>query len=280
MLFRSFIVAHFHYVLFGGSMMGIFGGIYFYYPKMTGRLLNEKLGSWHFWLTFIGMNVTFFPMHFSGLLGMPRRIYTYEAGQGWEAFNRLSTYGTGVLILGTLFFVYNFFASFKRGAIAGNDPWGAGTLEWSISSPPPEYNFARSPRVTSRYPMWDMKTPALTEAVPHTLRGDSRLDVDIAGRHAANGHPNPVANEPKQVAESGMHIELATGESAKDLGIPMPNPTIKPLICAAGMIIMFSGLLFIHENKLPLAITVMMGGALIMTTSLYAWLLTPLEDAH
>ena len=275
-----FIVAHFHYVLFGGSMMGIFGGIYFYYPKMTGRLLNEKLGSWHFWLTFIGMNLTFFPMHFSGLLGMPRRIYTYEAGQGWEAFNKLSTYGTGVLVLGTLFFVYNFFASFKTGAIAGNDPWGAGTLEWSISSPPPEYNFARIPRVTSRYPMWDMKTPALTAEVPHTLRGDSRLDVDVAGQHAANGHPNPVGNEPKQLAESGMHIELATGESAKDLGIPMPNPTIKPLICAFGMIMMFSGLLFIHENKMPLAIAVMMGGALIMTTSLYAWLLTPLEDAH
>src|SRR3954468_19285895 len=119
-----FIVAHFHYVLFGGSMMGIFGGIYYYFPKMTGRLLSEKLGNWHFWLMFIGMNLTFFPMHFSGLYGMPRRIYTYDAGQGWELFNKLSTYGTGILIIGTLFFVYNFFSSFKTGAIAGNDPWG------------------------------------------------------------------------------------------------------------------------------------------------------------
>ena len=124
------------------------------------------------------------------------------------------------------------------------------------------------------------RSPALTAEVPHTQRGDSRLDVDVAGQHTANGHPNPVANAPKQTAESGMHIELATGESAKDLGIPMPNPTIKPLICAFGMIMMFSGLLFIHENKMPLALAVMMGGALIMTTSLYAWLLTPLEDAH
>src|SRR5919112_5560216 len=97
-----FIVAHFHYVLFGGSMMGIFGGIYYYYPKMTGRLLSEKIGTWHFWVTFVGMNLAFFPMHYSGLMGMPRRIYTYDAGQGWELFNKMSTIGTGILILGTL----------------------------------------------------------------------------------------------------------------------------------------------------------------------------------
>jgi cytochrome c oxidase subunit 1 len=92
-----FIVAHFHYVLFGGSMMGIFGGIYYYYPKITGRLLSEKLGNWHFWLMFVGMNLTFFPMHFSGLYGMPRRIYTYDAGQGWEVFNAMSTWGTYII---------------------------------------------------------------------------------------------------------------------------------------------------------------------------------------
>ena len=191
----------------------------------------------------------------------------------------MSTWGTGVLIIGTAIFVYNFFRSFKVGAIAGNDPWGGGTLEWSIPSPPPEYNFARIPKVTSRYPMWDMKTPALTVEVPHSQHGDKRVDVDVASKHAGHAHPG-AAHEPTQIAESGMHIELASGESAKDLGIPMPNPTIKPLICAAGLIIMFSGLLFIHENNLPLALTVMMGGALTMTVSLYAWLLTPLEDAH
>src|SRR5258706_161409 len=103
-----FIVAHFHSVLFGGSMMGIFGGLYFYYPKITGRLLSEKLGSWHFWLTFIGMNLTFFPMHYSGLLGMPRRIYTYEAGQGWETFHPISSIGTAILLGGTLNFLINF----------------------------------------------------------------------------------------------------------------------------------------------------------------------------
>jgi len=275
-----FIVAHFHYVLFGGSMMGIFGGIYFYFPKMTGRLMSEKIGTWNFWITFIGMNLTFFPMHFSGLMGMPRRIYTYEAGQGWDLFNLMSTYGTVILIIGTSLFVWNFFRSFKSGEIAGNDPWGGGTLEWSIPSPPPEYNFAKIPRVTSRYPMWDMKSPALTVEVPHTVNGDKRIDVDVASKHSGAGHPNPIGNDPKQAAESGMHIEHATGKTAKDLHIPMPNPTIKPLICAAGMIIMFSGLIFIHTGKMPLALATMIGGALIMVNALYAWLLTPLEDAH
>ncbi len=134
--------------------------------------------------------------------------------------------------------------------------------------------------MTSRYPMWDMKSPALTAEVPHSKQGDRRLDVDVATKHAGAGHPNPLGNEPKQASESGMHTEQATGKSAKDLHIPMPNPTIKPMICAGGMVIMFSGLMFIHTNNMPLALTVMIGGALVMVLSLYAWLLTPLEDAH
>jgi cytochrome c oxidase subunit I len=275
-----FIVAHFHYVLFGGSMMGIFGGIYYYYPKMTGRLLSETLGNWHFWLMFIGMNLTFFPMHFSGLYGMPRRIYTYDAGQGWESFNMMSSVGTGILFLGMLVFIYNFFFAGRRGPIAGNDPWRAGTLEWSIPSPPPEYNFASIPRVTSRLPLWDVRSPALNAEVPHSERGDTRVDVDVGTKHAGHSHGGFVGNVPRQAAESGMHIEEATGKSAKDLGIPMPNRTIKPLICAAGMTIMFTGLLFIHKDKMSLAIATILTGALIMILSLYAWVLTPLEDHH
>jgi cytochrome c oxidase subunit 1 len=275
-----FVVAHFHYVLFGGSMMGIFAGIYYYFPKMTGRLMSEKLGSWNFWLIFVGMNLTFFPMHFTGLMGMPRRIYTYDAGQGWTMPNQLSTWGTVILLIGMLVFVWNFFRSYKRGEIAGNDPWGAPTLEWSIPSPPPEYNFARIPRVTSRLPLWDLTAPRLTAEVPHTAAGDKRLDVDVARQHAGHGHPNPLGNEPKRPRESGMHIEQPTGKSAKELGIPMPNPTIKPLICALGLTVMFIGLLFIHVNRMPLALATMIGGALLMTLSLYAWVLTPLEDAH
>jgi hypothetical protein len=223
-------------VLFGGSMMGIFGGIYYYYPKMTGRLLSEKLGNWHFWLMFIGMNITFFPMHFSGLYGMPRRTYTYDAGQGWEGFNLASSIGTVILFIGLLIFVYNFLVVGRRGAIAGNDPWGAGTLEWSIPSPPPEYNFARIPRVTSRLPLWDVKTAVLNAEVPHSERGDKRVDVDVGSKHAGHSHGGFVGNVPKQAAESRMHIEEATGKSAKDLGIPMPNRTIKPLLCAAGWV--------------------------------------------
>jgi cytochrome c oxidase subunit 1 len=275
-----FVVAHFHYVLFGGSMMGIFGGIYYYFPKITGRLMNETLGSWHFWLMFLGMNLTFFPMHYSGLMGMPRRIYTYDAGQGWESFNMMSSVGTAILFVGMLVFLYNFFASYRSGVPAGNDPWGAPTLEWAIPSPPPEYNFARIPRVTSRVPLWDLTQPRLAGDVPHSEKGDKRLDVDVAAKHVGSGHPNPIANRPRQAAEAGMHIEHTTGKSAKELGIPMPNPTIKPLICAIGMTVMFTGLLFLHLEKTQLALMTIIGGALIMTLSLYAWVLTPLEDAH
>jgi cytochrome c oxidase subunit I len=219
-------------------------------------------------------------MHFSGLYGMPRRIYTYDAGQGWEIFNMMSSVGTAILMIGTAVFVWNFLRSFKTGAIAGNDPWGAPTLEFSIPSPPPEYNFARIPRVTSRLPLWDLTAPQLNKEVPHTQGGDRRVDVDVAGAHGGHGNAGFVGNQPKQGAEFGMHIEHATGKTARELGIPMPNPTIKPLICATGMVVMFTGLLFIHKNNMPLALTVMIGGALLMTTSLYAWLLTPLEDAH
>src|SRR5487761_1925343 len=146
-----FVVAHFHYVLFGGSMMGIFAGIYYYYPKITGRLLSEKLGNWHFWLTFVGMNLTFFPMHFSGLAGMPRRIYRYDAGQGFDMYNLISSYGAYLLGFATLIFIWNALRSRKHGAVAGHNPWNAPSLEWSIPSPPPDYNFATIPTVTSRY---------------------------------------------------------------------------------------------------------------------------------
>jgi cytochrome c oxidase subunit 1 len=153
-----FIVAHFHYVLFGGSLMGLFAGIYYYFPKFTGHVLDERLGYWHFWLNLIGSNLTFFPMHFSGLNGMPRRIYTYDSGQGWDTYNLESTIGAYIVGVATLILVYNIWKSTRPGTPpAGNDPWGAPTQEWSIPSPPPVYNFAKIPRVTSRYPLWDAK---------------------------------------------------------------------------------------------------------------------------
>jgi cytochrome c oxidase subunit 1 len=227
-----FIVAHFHYVLFGGSIMGIFAGLYHYFPKITGRLMDEKLGKIHFWINFVGMNLTFFPMHFSGMLGMPRRIYTYDAGQGWDTYNLISSIGAYMLVVATLVFVYNFFTSRKRGDIAGPNPWNAGTLEWSIPSPPPEYNFAVLPMVTSRYPLWE----------------GGEADAESA------------------------RINSQEGKSAEELGIVLPYSTIKPLLVALGLIVMFSGLMITHA--------LIFIGAAILVGSLYGWLLSPLEPEH
>jgi cytochrome c oxidase subunit 1 len=164
--YTYYVVAHFHYVLFGGTMMGLFAGMYYWWPKMTGRLLSEPLGYVHFWMTFIGMNLTFFPMHFTGLLGMPRRVYTYSADLGVGDMNMLSTIGAFILGLGMVFFVYNMWRTRKHGAIAGPNPWGGATLEWSIPSPPPVHNFDVIPTVTSRLPLWD-SPPAPTPPPGH-----------------------------------------------------------------------------------------------------------------
>ena len=152
-----FIVAHLHYVLFGGSIMALLAGIYYWFPKITGRLLDERIGQLNFWLVFIGMNLTFFPMHFTGLDGMPRRIYTYDAEMGWSMWNLVSSAGAVMLALGILVFLANFFRSLKKGEEAGADPWDGRTLEWSIPSPPPEYNFEQIPTVHARDAFWEQK---------------------------------------------------------------------------------------------------------------------------
>jgi len=141
-------------VLFGGTIMGLFAGIYYWWPKMTGRLLSETLGKWHFWLQFVGMNVAFFPMHLIGLLGMPRRVYTYSPELGVSDLNLLSTIGAFLIALSILVFVVNLLRSRTHGQRAGNDPWGGATLEWSIPSPPPVYNFSVIPTVANRLPRW------------------------------------------------------------------------------------------------------------------------------
>ena len=148
------IVAHLHYVLFGGAIMGIFAGIYYWFPKMTGRFLGEGLGKWHFWLTFIGMNVTFFPMHFLGTSGMPRRINTYDSGLGWDTWNMVATFGSYMLGIAILIFIVNFFRSMRTEPNAPDNPWGGPTLEWATSSPPPEHDFDVIPEVRSREPLW------------------------------------------------------------------------------------------------------------------------------
>ena len=233
-----FVVAHFHYVLFGGAVFGIFAGVYHYFPKMTGRFLSESLGKWHFWVFFAAMNLTFFPMHFSGLLGMPRRIYTYDAGQGWELFNLMSTSGSFLQAVGMLIFFYNMWKSYRQPMTAPADPWGSPTLEWTIPSPPPDYNFAKLPQVTSRYPLWDEK-----------------------GREAMIQH------------RAGERIP-----SAEELHIPMPKSTAKPFFVALFMCAMLASLIFLHiEGMATVGVLATIGCAAAMVGTLYSWLLSPLE---
>ncbi len=198
-----YIVAHIHYVLFGGSIFGILAGMYYWFPKLTGRMMGEGLGKWNFWLTFIGMNLTFFPMHYVGLNGMPRRIYTYGEEFGWGLLNSLSSLGYVVLFIGMLLLVINIIQSLRNGRVAGHDPWDAPTLEWSISSPPPVYNFAEIPRVEGRDPYWTTKRRA-----------------EAAGQ--------PVAGPEARVDVSTIH---------------MPSPSYWPALVAVGVVLIAAGLL-------------------------------------
>jgi cytochrome c oxidase subunit 1 len=150
-----YVVAHFHYTLFGGSVFAIFASFYYWIPKMSGRLMNERFGKVHFWLMLIGFNLTFFPMHQLGLDGMPRRVADYPAESGFDTFNALSTFGSGILAVSIVVFIVNFLFSMKKGKVAGDDPWGGNTLEWATTSPPPPHNFRRLPPIRSERPVFD-----------------------------------------------------------------------------------------------------------------------------
>ena len=150
-----FVVAHFHYVLIGGALFPMFAGLYFWLPKITGRMPSETLGRWHFWLFFIGFNITFFTMHFLGLHGMPRRVYTYGPDMHWQALSAFASSGVILMTAGLIVFLVNFFRSREIGEVAGNNPWGDSSLEWGTTSPPPAYNYLYPPTVNGRDALWD-----------------------------------------------------------------------------------------------------------------------------
>jgi cytochrome c oxidase subunit I+III len=219
-----FVVAHFHYVIIGGAVFPILGGLYYWLPKITGRLLDERLGKLSFWLTFVGFNLAFFPMHISGLLGQPRRTYTYQENLGWDLWNLLATIGAGVLALGILVVFFNWYRSTRRGEAAGTDPWGAETLEWSTSSPPPDYNFESIPAVRSLHPMWDQ---------PELQRGPQRP-------------------EDGAYLLAGGHETLATSllDASPQAVLEMPHESPWPVALTVAMVVMFYGLLV---DAFPLA---------------------------
>jgi cytochrome c oxidase subunit 1 len=222
-----FIVAHLHYVFFGGTVLGLWSGIYYWYPKITGRMLSERAGKAHFWLTLIGMNLTFFPMHFLGMLGMPRRIFTYADNMGFNEMNLVISAGSFIIALGTLVFAINLVVSWKWGKVAGPNPWGAPTLEWSIPSPPPVYNFRTIPVVHSRMPLWE-GDPTKDGGIPHGRAEEDTEQVRLMG--ADLGEMTYPDDENKM--------------SAHDLGIHLPPPSFWPIVLAAGISLTFIGLIF------------------------------------
>jgi len=216
-----FVVAHFHYVLNGAVVFPIFAAIYYWGPKMTGRMLSERLGRISFWTMFVGFNVSFFPMHLLGLFGMPRRVFTYDRGWGWGTLNLVATVGGFVFGLGTLLTLVNFLWSKRRGTTAGANPWHADTLEWATTSPPPEYDFAEIPVVAGRHPLWE--EGSFPVAAPDPSGAVAGLDVA-----AAEDREMPVVDGIESLPEDTMRI---------------PEPTWVPLIAAGGLLVFFLGML-------------------------------------
>jgi cytochrome c oxidase subunit I+III len=195
-----FVVAHLHYVLIGINVFAVMAGFYYWLPKITGRMLDERMGKLNFWLMFLGFGVGFFPMHTLGLLGMPRRIYTYADGLGWGWQNMWVTIGAYVFALGVVVFIVNFFWSLVNGAEAGSNPWDAPTLEWATPSPPPPYNFARIPIVASRHPLWEDR---INEGTGRSvLETGPMLDKgrDTFGTTPLDAEPDEILRMPEDTA--------------------------------------------------------------------------------
>jgi cytochrome c oxidase subunit 1 len=207
-----FVVAHLHYVLLGGAVFPLFGAFYFWFPKFTGRMLSERLGRWNFWLFFIGFNVAFFPMHLLGLRGMPRRVYTYPAEMGWGDMNLVASIGAATIAVSVLLFLVNVARTLRTGTVAGPDPWGAGTLEWSVASPPPMGNFEVIPVVHGRYPLWQ------PPAEPTHVEG--------------------MSNDWREV------LVTTVADAEPDHRLWMPSSSIWPFVSALATTILFVGSIF------------------------------------
>jgi cytochrome c oxidase subunit 1/cytochrome c oxidase subunit I+III len=222
-----FIVAHLHYVLNGAVVFPIFGAVYYWMPKMTGRMLNERLGKLSFWTMFIFFNLTFFPMHILGILGMPRRVWTYPSGIGWEGLNALVSASSVLFGLGTGLTLINWAWSLKRGRLAGPDPWGADSLEWATSSPPPEHNFLTIPVVSGRHPLWDE---------PRSAELESNVQ-------AATGSPEALRSLGVTGALDRETPVMGGLENAPAEVLRIPHPTYLPFVVAVGLAVFFTGLI-------------------------------------
>jgi cytochrome c oxidase subunit 1 len=252
-----FVVAHFHYVLFGGSIFALLGGMYFYWPKIYGKLLDERLGKLHFWLTFAGFNLTFFPMHFLGLAGMPRRYSTYGLESGWWFWNAMSTLGALLIAASIMVFLLNVQKTARSRQEVPANPWDAATLEWAIPSPPPVYNFRITPIITHRDQLWHDKydaVPARREAVADAIVELDQLPAD-----------SPVG--------------VAVAEAQAEVGnIHLPNPSYYPLMCAIGILLLVAGILLNNPHiqlgffGIPIISAV---GFLIFLTAIYGWSFEP-----
>jgi cytochrome c oxidase subunit 1 len=243
-----FVVAHFHYVLFGGLVFGLFAGFYYWFPKAFGRMLDERLGKLNFWTMLIGFNLTFFPMHLLGIYGMPRRTYRYDAGLGWDTLNLLATIGGFLIAFSVLLFIVNAIVSHRRGTVAGNDPWDGRTIEWETTSPPPEYNFAEIPQIEARDDYWHRKY----------VEDDEGMLVALPSGGADTAATRAAAAAPK---------------------IHMPSPSFYPLIAALGIVPLGYAAVFHHFTY---AFALLAAGALVLAFGAYAWAIEPptAEDHH
>ena len=243
-----YIVAHLHYVLFGGSVFGLFAGLYYWFPKLTGKMMNSKLGKTHFWLMFIGFNITFAPMHWLGLQGMVRRTWKYAPETGLEPWNVVVTIGAFIIALSVAVFMYNWFHSRRHGVDSGFDPWDARTLEWAIPNPTPEYNFGVSPVISKLDHFWHLK-----------------YDQDDEGRAVRK-------DDADQIIAELEHVGLNPPEP-----IHLPNPSYFPLLMAAGFPLMFYGIIY-HTTAWGKALIVI--GAMVALTAVIGWAMEPVEEPH